>query len=129
MLGFDACTILSSNNHSPLKLTPSRRKKTISLAETLPRPKFEKLNSDSDTPELKKPVLNSKISKDQVTPNETGNICLNLVHGPPWFIKNGEPVVNDIGITFGFALGVGFTSLVAFLSTRLSYDQAAVPGL
>ena len=129
LLGFDASTILSFNTHSPLKLTPSRRKKTISLAETLPQPNFEKLNSNSDTPQLKKPVLNSKISKVEVTPTQTGNTCLNLVHGPPWFIKNGETVVNDIGITFGFALGVGFTSLVAFLSTRLSYDQTAVPGL
>ena len=139
LLGFDACTILSSNTHSPLKLTPSRRKKTISLAETLPvisQPKFENLDSNSDDPERKEHELYSKISKvsnekeqTPVTSTETENTYLNLVHGPPWFIKNGEPVVNDIGITFGFALGVGFTSLVAFLSARLSVDQATVPAL
>ena len=104
------------------------------------------MNSNSDDPEAKKPEselkpelksgLNSKISKvskeeEQLsaTSTETENIYLNLVHGPPWFIKNGEPVVNDIGITFGFALGVGFASLFAFLSARLSVDQTTIPGL
>ena len=142
LLGFDACTIPSSNTHSPLKLTPSRRKKTISLAETLPvipKPQFEKTNLNSDDLELEviDPRPNSNVSKVpnnaekiSVTPAETGNIYLNLVHGPPWFIKNGELVVNDIGITFGFALGVGFTSLVAFISARLcSFDQTTVPSL
>jgi len=146
LLGFDAGTLLSSNTHSPLKLTPPRRKKTISLAETLPvmsQPQFENLDSNSDDPELKKtepelkkPELNSKFSKVSnekeqisVTSTEIEKTYLNLVHGPPWFIKNGEPVVNDIGITFGFALGVGFTSIVAFLSARLSVDQATIPAL
>ena len=126
--------------------TLPRRKKTISLAETIPEishdlPRLRKLNSDSEfltkkerndggsLPPLvvKKSNSSSRLlavlnETKQITSTVTENIYLNLVNGNPLtttdivVITLGSVV---IGITFGFVLGVSFTSLIALIAAKL----------
>jgi len=126
--------------------TLPRRKKTISLAETIPEisqdlPRLRKLNSDSEFLTKKErndggslpPLVVTKSNSSsrllavlnetkQITSTVTENIYLNLVNGNPLtttdivVITLGSVV---IGITFGFVLGVSFTSLIALIAAKL----------
>ena len=124
-----------------------RRKKTISLAETpeISQPRLRKSNSEKDSefltqqsqnhenggnslpPSMVTSKSNSRLlsvlnETKQITSTVTENIYLNLVNGNPLtttdivVITLGSVV---IGITFGFVLGVSFTSLIALIAAKL----------
>ena len=125
-----------------------RRKKTISLAETIPeisQSRLRKSNSEKNSefltqqsnenvttgnslpPSMVTSKSNSRLlsvlnETKQITSTVTENIYLNLVNGNPLtttdivVITLGSVV---IGITFGFVLGVSFTSLIALIAAKL----------
>jgi len=134
-----------SSNNSSLP----RRKKTISLADTIPgasptTARFRKSNSQKDfefltqsknenggsslppsrmvTSKSNSRILSVLNETKQITSTVTENIYLNLVNGNPLtttdivVITLGSVV---IGITFGFVLGVSFTSLIALIAAKL----------
>ena len=126
-----------------------RRKKTISLAETIPeisQSRLRKSNSEKNSEFLTQQQSNENVTTGnslppsmvtsksnsrllsvlnetkQITSTVTENIYLNLVNGNPLtttdivVITLGSVV---IGITFGFVLGVSFTSLIALIAAKL----------